>query len=240
MKNKKGNVVMVALIIAIVAITAGVIGWMFAKKSQAPSSQITTSQVNQEQVQKVNNGSTSINNNDSKSEEEIAIERIDRRKGEGCITSGPDERYGKLPPANESYAYMDPFNSISLNIPYNKNWKFDKCVIGPFTQFKDGDGVLVYFGHPSSWGPDQFALRIGKPRSIEVIQGELSTPDASIPKQQMKKVKISGLDAFRWQENGVGEMIRIEVIGKKYNYRFESAMQEEESLIKIMESIKLL
>ena len=36
MKNKKGNVVMVALIIAIVAMTAGVLGWMFAKKSQAP------------------------------------------------------------------------------------------------------------------------------------------------------------------------------------------------------------
>jgi len=34
MKNKRGDVAVVAIIIVIVAITAGVVGWMFAKKSQ--------------------------------------------------------------------------------------------------------------------------------------------------------------------------------------------------------------
>jgi len=36
MKNKKGNVVVIAIIVAIVAITAGVIGFLLAKKIQAP------------------------------------------------------------------------------------------------------------------------------------------------------------------------------------------------------------
>ena len=44
MKNKQGNVAVVAVIIIIVAITAGVVGWMFAKKSQAPAPQIATTQ----------------------------------------------------------------------------------------------------------------------------------------------------------------------------------------------------
>jgi hypothetical protein len=39
MKNKKGNVAVIALIIVIVAITAGAIGWIFAKKTQAPVQQ---------------------------------------------------------------------------------------------------------------------------------------------------------------------------------------------------------
>lgn len=39
MQNKKGDAVVIAIIIVIVAITAGVIGWMFAKKSQTPPRQ---------------------------------------------------------------------------------------------------------------------------------------------------------------------------------------------------------
>lgn len=39
MQNKRGNVAVIVIIIVIVAITAGVIGWMFAKKTQAPSQQ---------------------------------------------------------------------------------------------------------------------------------------------------------------------------------------------------------
>lgn len=38
MQNKKGNVTVIAIII-IVSITAGIIGWMFAKKTQAPIQQ---------------------------------------------------------------------------------------------------------------------------------------------------------------------------------------------------------
>lgn len=44
MKNKKGDVVMIALIVAIVAITTWVIVWMFAKKSQTPVQQVSTVQ----------------------------------------------------------------------------------------------------------------------------------------------------------------------------------------------------
>jgi hypothetical protein len=39
MKNKRGNVAVITIIIVIVAITAGAIGWMFATKSQAPVQQ---------------------------------------------------------------------------------------------------------------------------------------------------------------------------------------------------------
>lgn len=44
MKNKKGNVAVITVIVVIVAITAGVVGWMFAKKSQAPAPQINAIQ----------------------------------------------------------------------------------------------------------------------------------------------------------------------------------------------------
>lgn len=39
MKNKKGNVAVFAIIVVVVAITAGIIGWMFAKKSQLTTQQ---------------------------------------------------------------------------------------------------------------------------------------------------------------------------------------------------------
>ena len=39
MKNKKGNVAVIAIIIVVVAITVGVIGWLFAKNLQAPTPQ---------------------------------------------------------------------------------------------------------------------------------------------------------------------------------------------------------
>ena len=39
MKNKKGNTAVIAIIIVIVAITFAVIGYLFAKKSQAPAAQ---------------------------------------------------------------------------------------------------------------------------------------------------------------------------------------------------------
>ncbi|MDD5464630.1 MAG: hypothetical protein PHP62_05775 [Candidatus Moranbacteria bacterium] len=44
MKNKKGNAAVIAIIIVIVAITAGIVGWMFAKKSQAPDQQKVATQ----------------------------------------------------------------------------------------------------------------------------------------------------------------------------------------------------
>jgi hypothetical protein len=39
MKNKQGNVAVIAIIIVIVAITSGAIGWLFAKITQAPTTQ---------------------------------------------------------------------------------------------------------------------------------------------------------------------------------------------------------
>lgn len=43
-QNQKGNMAVVAAIIAIIAITAGVIGWKFAKKSPAPAQQAVVTQ----------------------------------------------------------------------------------------------------------------------------------------------------------------------------------------------------
>jgi uncharacterized protein HemX len=44
--RKKGNAAVIAIIIVIVAITAGIIGWNFAKKSQAPTQQVATQTTN--------------------------------------------------------------------------------------------------------------------------------------------------------------------------------------------------
>jgi hypothetical protein len=47
MKNKKGNVAVIAIVIVIVAITAGVIGYLFANKKQVPVQQETIKTVQQ-------------------------------------------------------------------------------------------------------------------------------------------------------------------------------------------------
>ncbi|MEI7621798.1 MAG: hypothetical protein WCJ51_04675, partial [Candidatus Moraniibacteriota bacterium] len=49
MKTQKGSMIVITVII-IVAITAGVFGWMFAKNSQAPAQQILTTQVTTQPV----------------------------------------------------------------------------------------------------------------------------------------------------------------------------------------------
>jgi|GEM_PF-3063603 len=41
MENKKGNVVVITLIIIVVAITAGILGWLLAKKTQISATQFT-------------------------------------------------------------------------------------------------------------------------------------------------------------------------------------------------------
>ena len=172
----------------------------------------------------------------------IEIEKIIRAKGEKCATSGPDERYNNLPLASETYLYTDPFGSITLGMPFNRNWKFEGCEVGPFTQFKDGDGVIVYFGQPSSWGPDQYRLRIDKLRTVSDIESALMAgkEDSSLPRAQMKKIVIGDLEAFRWQENGMGEMAKIEVVGKSFNYEFESSIRGEGELINIIKTLKFL
>ena len=45
MKNKKGNVVVIAIIIAIVLITIGVIGWLIARQGQMPVAQPVVTQL---------------------------------------------------------------------------------------------------------------------------------------------------------------------------------------------------
>lgn len=44
MKNKKGNIAIISVIVAVAAITAGIVGWMLAKKSQVPVQQTTITQ----------------------------------------------------------------------------------------------------------------------------------------------------------------------------------------------------
>ncbi len=44
MENKQYNISVIAIIVVIVTITAGVVGWIFAKKSQAPASQTVAMQ----------------------------------------------------------------------------------------------------------------------------------------------------------------------------------------------------
>ena len=44
MKNKKGNIIMIAVIIIIVAFTAGMIGWLLASKSNSSSQQLSVLQ----------------------------------------------------------------------------------------------------------------------------------------------------------------------------------------------------
>lgn len=53
MENKRGNVAVIVIIIVIVAITAGVIGFLFAKKSQAPAQQALVTQPIPKAQQKV-------------------------------------------------------------------------------------------------------------------------------------------------------------------------------------------
>jgi len=50
MKNKKGNVAVITIIIVIVAITAGVIGWLIARTTQAPALQPVATQPQQVQT----------------------------------------------------------------------------------------------------------------------------------------------------------------------------------------------
>ena len=61
MKNRKGNVAVIAVVIVTIAITAGVVGWMFAKKTQAPVPQqlaVTQSSAQQVQMTRTFNKST--------------------------------------------------------------------------------------------------------------------------------------------------------------------------------------
>lgn len=54
-QREKGNIVATVIIIIIVTVTAGIIGWMFTKKSQAPISQPTIQSINQKTTSETKN-----------------------------------------------------------------------------------------------------------------------------------------------------------------------------------------
>jgi len=109
-QNKKGNVAVITVIIVIVAITAGVIGWKFAKKSQAP---IETKTVAQQPV--VN----SIDQNQATAQQEDGIVYKNEKYGFQLTLPKEWENYKASLVENKTYGNIINFQLLSKSSEYN-------------------------------------------------------------------------------------------------------------------------
>lgn len=92
MKNKKGNVAIIAIIIAIVAINAGVIGWLLASRNQVPVQQMAATQPGQvaqnSTLPTVQTQSSAAGSNDNQKAENIAACDEKTICGKPCLYNG--------------------------------------------------------------------------------------------------------------------------------------------------------
>ena len=116
MKNKKGNIAVVAIIIVIVVITAGVVGYLFANKKQASSRKATTKIV-QQPAQK-----TAQNTQTQQTDETASWQTLSDAKM-GVTFKIPSNWVGNFSNVIGSDANRS-FDALRDGIPFDKNTKF--------------------------------------------------------------------------------------------------------------------
>jgi hypothetical protein len=242
-QNKKGNIAVTTIIIVIVAITAGIIGWMFAKKSQAPISQPTIQPITQETASGTK-----------------AIEKIDTSNWElyqnikfGYEIKYPDDweigTLNNVPAKDFSAPYFAPKSSekIHPNLMVGNIHKIDAgetvetgIPLGAGSDYKLIDKKLIKVGGKDAALVEYFQSGYGRKngqtgmvrQQIKVINGDISylisldeeNEDINVldSSKLWEKTAIfqAMLDSFRFLETNYMDASSQEIIYSNSKYQF--------------------
>jgi hypothetical protein len=153
------------------------------------------------------------------------------------------------PPTTE-ISYINREKGISLKIPYNPDWGNEKIKISPYFSYED----RVEFGFlrfdPEAHGWKRAYVMYFKPqRSLEEAFANIMKEAhplneffvEGIPKERIVKGKINNHEIVKYEilTSLAGyDIFVVEVIGKKYNYEFQSQYPISEDLIKTIEFVE--
>lgn len=136
-------------------------------------------------------------------------------------------------PANTSVHYENHDYGIAFDIPYNPSWGYEGATFSPYEPLQKGDGdLLAYlsFGRPThQLGPlptcdltHGLALRIIPQRSAKEAIAQLTSASDRDVRENPVLFKQNGLSMLKYVTAGMCDSADIEIIGRNYNYVFES------------------
>ncbi|QQS60822.1 MAG: hypothetical protein IPN70_02935 [Candidatus Moraniibacteriota bacterium] len=225
---------MITIIIVIVAITAGTIGWLFAKRTQTP---IMQNQAKEENLP--------LTQQDKSLKYDIHFP--DRYSGTGCYkkeADGTENQYEfredfNIDAPTTTVKYSNTEKGISFDIPFNPNWGNEDCKVKPYIEFTHSSGdISIEFSKPTAPVGREFGLIISKYRPAEDI---ITAEQKDVyPNPNPRKKTIGDKNMIVYDDYGMIQVTHYEVIGKKYNYIFSYSNYDSslnDSLIKSLESI---
>lgn len=188
-----------------------------------------------------------------KSEQSSAQMIIKKRTiGDGCykIINGYENVHGIVredfnnDSADVTIPYTNKDFGISFNIPYNKNWGNEECVVLPYFSYGNLESWQVSFGQTTE--ARSFGFHTRQRRDKEDVLKEQKGNGEPDPSPRVEK--IGEWEAVVYESYGMSTEKIYEIIGEKSNYIFSFHLvtdQSKESLatnsieiIKIIKSFK--
>jgi hypothetical protein len=153
------------------------------------------------------------------------INQVPKRfSGSGCYEKdkeGYDNFYllskdFNLDDSNSKVKYENVEKGISFDIPYNAKWGNNDCKVEAYIH----NYKFVEFGKPRAWIPSEFIMTIYPQKSSNDIISELTSLKVE-PKIHPIKKKIANKQLVFWESFETLYGVSYELIGEKYNYRFD-------------------
>ncbi|HOW60154.1 MAG TPA: hypothetical protein P5548_00060 [Candidatus Moranbacteria bacterium] len=226
MKNKKGNVAVIAIIIVIVVITAGIVGYLFAKKTQAPVAQpVATQPVAKSSVElAVGNSCDNSNKNNPNPDglqcyfydsKDASGKEVNPRKGvwikpniaSALVDAKEYEKYLK-----EWRKYESSDKIISFNYP--QNWKIYKNNLDDISIFIDSENSINISKIEKNSVTMEDRINDEK-KNKTVLQSNITLGSDGIKLDVASVDNISGIEGYQeffFQKNGY----HIEIIAPKF------------------------
>lgn len=220
LKDPRTNWKYILIIVVLTAVVGGgILGywrWIGEKEIQIPEVEIKVSEAEKPE---------------EKPEEIISDSRrlLDKEKWEE--TSYYTEELGKefnTDPPNTTVLYSNPIKGISLRVPYNPKWGTEKYKIPPYYQYEDWISFGPMFIFEAGSFPRACSISFSLVRSAEEVMSEVekeaetSTPLDGVQKETIAQEIINDIPVVKYilADSLTGDTPYVEVIGKKYNYRF--------------------
>jgi hypothetical protein len=157
------------------------------------------------------------------------------------------EKFNTDPP-NTTVSYFNIDKGISFQIPYNPKWGTEKYKIPPYYEYENKVLFGPMFIFEAGSLPRACSMEFLPRRSAEevivslekfVVEERAYKVMEGIPRETIIKDTINGLPVVKYMQYDtlLGATPYIEVIGKKYNYKFSCFWIPEISKMEFIEDI---
>jgi hypothetical protein len=221
MKNKQGNVAMIVVIVVVVAITAGAVGWMFAKRMQVPAPQVAVVQPAQ-----------------TKNIQPINVTQPESQT--------PPVEQATTPAVNaKDEISWQPYTNVKndFGFEYPGGWIINE----KFSTKGYADGIIVKVGGPVNKDTPPFALSVTiigvvYPNASDAFTSQVEPDLRAGVNHNVTNIKLNGNDAISFTDSGMYNTKNIVLSGRN-NILVLSYLAEKENdptIQKMLSTFKLI